>query len=197
MQKARWALDGGARVVQLRMKRTPLREGVRIAREVVEACQAAGAVCIINDRVDLVLLSDAHGVHLGEEDLPIAEARRLLGPSKLIGATVRDGPGARAASVQGADHVGLGPVFGTTTKQVAHPALGLEGLSRAVAQSPVPVVAIAGIGLENIREVALAGAHAAAVARDLLCASDPAERARALVEAFEQGASARRIRAQS
>lgn len=184
LQKVRWVLDGGARVLQLRLKRTALREAVSLCREAVALCRHAGAVCIVNDRVDLVMLSGAHGVHLGEEDLPVAEARRLLGPHILLGATVRHAEGARRALEQGADHVGMGPVFQTNTKVVTHPALGSEGLRREVRQSPLPVVAIAGIGLHNIREVAAAGAHAAAVASDLLCADDPVARTRALVEAF-------------
>ncbi len=192
-QKAGWALEGGARVLQLRLKRTVMRDAVPLCREIVALCRAAGAVLIVNDRVDLALVCEADGVHLGDEDLPVREARRLLGPSRLVGATVRGAAGARRAQEEGADHVGMGPVFATRTKTVDHPALGLEGLRREVAASPLPVVAIAGIGLANIREVAAAGAHAAAVASDLLCAPDPAERARALCIAFGEGSAAVRI----
>jgi thiamine-phosphate pyrophosphorylase len=194
VHKAAWALEGGARVLQLRMKRTPVREALAASREVLAACRASGAVLIINDRVDLALLSEADGAHLGDEDLPVAEARRLLGPSRLVGATVRDAAGARRAAQAGADHVGLGPIFGTTTKAVAHPALGLHGLAREVALCPLPVVAIAGITVRTIAEVARAGAHAAAVAGDFLCAPDPAGQARALCAAFEAGAARRSIR---
>ncbi len=101
-QKAAGLLAGGAKVVQLRMKRTPLREAVAVAREVVAACRRAGAVCLVNDRVDLALLSGAHGVHVGDEDLPAEEARALLGPEALVGVTVRGLEDACAAREAGA-----------------------------------------------------------------------------------------------
>ena len=186
--KAKWALDGGAKTLQLRMKKTPLRQALAAAREIVSACRQVGAVCLINDRVDLALLSDAHGAHVGDDDLPVADARMLLGPQRLLGATVRNADGAKAAKAAGADHVGMGPIFLTTTKQVAHPPLGPEGLRREVLASPLPIVAIAGIGHHNIEEVAKAGAHAAAVGSDLLCAADPTERARLLRQAFDAAA---------
>ncbi len=187
LTKAQWALDGGAKTLQLRMKQTPLRQALAAARDVVRACRAKGAVCIINDRVDLALLCGADGVHVGDEDLPVEDARMLLGPERLVGVTVRGADGAKAAKEAGADHVGMGPIFVTTTKRVPHPPLGLQGLRREVARSPLPVVAIAGIGLANIREVAIAGAHAAAVGGDLLLAEAPAERARLLCQSFDEG----------
>jgi thiamine-phosphate pyrophosphorylase len=181
-------LTGGARVVQLRMKRTPMREALAAAREVVAACRRAGAVCLVNDRVDLALLSGAHGVHVGDEDLPPEAARQLLGPEGLVGVTVRDVAGARAAREAGADYVGLGPVFGTTTKQVAAPVLGLEGFAAVVRESPLPVVGIGGVKLENIAQLAATGAHGGAVASDVLLAEDLAERVRRLSAAFDRGA---------
>ncbi|TQF09660.1 thiamine phosphate synthase [Myxococcus llanfairpwllgwyngyllgogerychwyrndrobwllllantysiliogogogochensis] len=185
--KAERMLAGGARVVQLRMKRTPVREALSVAREVVRLCRRAGAVCLLNDRVDLALLADADGVHVGDEDLPAEAARALLGPGRLVGVTVRDAEGARAAREAGADYVGVGPVFGTTTKQVPAPVLGLEGLARVVTDSPLPVVGIGGVGLENVGRVAASGAHGAAVVSDVLLAQDLAERVRLLTAAFERG----------
>ena len=174
--------------MQLRMKRTPLREALAAAREVVAACRRAGAVCLVNDRVDLALLSDAHGVHVGEEDLPPEAARELLGAQRLVGATVRDLEGARAARAAGADYVGLGPLFGTTTKQVNAPVLGLEAFADVVRASPLPVVGIGGVTLENIARVAATGAHGAAVASDALLAPQVSERVSLLVAAFDRGA---------
>ncbi|NTX12080.1 thiamine phosphate synthase [Myxococcus sp. CA056] len=185
--KAERMLAGGARVVQLRMKRTPVREALSVAREVVRLCRRASAVCLLNDRVDLALLADADGVHVGDEDLPAEAARALLGPGRLVGVTVRDAEGARAAREAGADYVGVGPVFGTTTKQVPAPVLGLEGLARVVTDSPLPVVGIGGVGLENVGRVAASGAHGAAVVSDVLLAQDIAERVRLLTAAFERG----------
>lgn len=181
-------LAGGARVVQLRMKRTPMREALAAAREMVAACRRAGAVCLVNDRVDLALLSGAHGVHVGDEDLPPEAARELLGPEALVGVTVRDAAGARAAREAGADYVGLGPVFGTTTKQVNAPVLGLERFAAVVRECPLPVVGIGGVKLENIAGLAAAGAHGGAVASDVLLAEDLAERVRVLGAAFDRGA---------
>lgn len=191
--KAARLLEGGARLLQLRMKHTPLREALAAARAVVRAAHASGALVLVNDRVDLALLSGADGVHVGEEDLPPEAARALLGPARLVGVTVRSAEGARAARAAGADHVGLGPVFATRTKAVAAPALGLARLAEEVRASPLPVVAIGGVGLANIAEVAAAGAHCAAVASDALLARDVAEQVRALIAAFDRGLAAARV----
>jgi thiamine-phosphate pyrophosphorylase len=186
-EKAARLLAGGARVLQLRMKRTPPREALAAAREVVAACHRAGALCLLNDRVDLALLSGADGVHVGDEDLPPEAARELLGPARLVGVTVRNAAGARAAKAAGADYVGLGPVFGTATKQVPAPVLGVEGFAAVVRDCPLPVVGIGGVGLANIARVAAAGAHGAAVASDALLAPDIAEQVRRLSTAFDTG----------
>ncbi len=186
-EKAARLLAGGARVVQLRMKRTPIKEALAAAREVVAACRRAGAVCLLNDRVDLALLAGADGVHVGDEDLPPEAARELLGPGRLLGVTVRGLADAHAARAAGADYVGLGPVFGTTTKQVAAPVLGLRGFEAVVRESPLPVVGIGGVKLENIADLAATGAHGGAVASDALLAEDIAERVRRLAAAFDRG----------
>ncbi|RKH30609.1 thiamine phosphate synthase [Corallococcus sp. CA031C] len=188
VEKAERLLAGGARVLQLRMKHTPPREALAAARAVVARCRQAGALCLLNDRVDLALLADAHGVHVGDEDLPPEAARELLGPGRLVGVTARGTQGARAALAAGADYVGVGPLFGTTTKQVQAPVLGLEAFQRVVADSPLPVVGIGGVGLSNIARVAATGAHGAAVVSDALLAQDIAERVRQLAAAFDRGA---------
>lgn len=177
---ARAVIAGGAGVLQLRLKRHTDRDALALARDVV----SLGRCVIVNDRVDLALLSGAAGVHLGDEDLPIAAARRVLGPNALIGATTRDLAGIRRAAAEGANHVGLGPIFVTATKQVPHAPLGVDGLAAVVRESPLPIVAIAGIGLDTIGAVARAGAHCAAVAGALLQAGDLQARAAALQAAF-------------
>lgn len=181
---ARAVFAGGAGVVQLRLKRHSDRDALALARDVVALAAATRARVLVNDRVDLALLSGAHGVHLGDDDLPVAAARALLGPDALIGATTRSLAGIRAAADAGADHVGLGPVFATSTKPVPHALLGLDGLAQIANASPLPVVAIAGITLQNVGAVARAGARAAAVASDLLRADDLCAHAAALVAAF-------------
>ncbi|HEY8206001.1 MAG TPA: thiamine phosphate synthase [Myxococcaceae bacterium] len=182
-------LSGGIRVVQLRLKRTPARAAVAACRAAVERCRAAGALCLVNDRVDWALLSGAGGVHLGDEDVPPEDARALLGPSRVVGVTARDAAMAQAAARAGADYVGVGPVFPTATKQVNAPVLGLERLAAVARESPLPVVAISGIGLANVEAVAAAGARMAAVVSELLRAGDVPERARALAARFDLGRS--------
>lgn len=190
-EKAARLLAGGARTIQLRLKRTPMREAAPLARRLSERCRELGAVLLINDRVDLCLVSGAHGVHLGDEDLAVRDARALLPEDAIVGATVRDLAGAQQASLDGASYAGIGPLFVTHTKTVGAPPLGLEALAQIAAASPLPLVAIAGITLANIGEVAATGVHAAAVISDLLCAEDIAQRAGALEAAFTLGASGR------
>lgn len=183
-RKAAAVIEGGARVLQLRLERTTDRLALPIIREVVELARAREVVVIVNDRVDLALLGGAHGVHLGADDLPVDEARRLLGKEALIGATCRTLADIETAMAGGADHVGLGPIFATRTKDVAHAPLGLEAFATIARASPLPVVGIAGVSLSTIGEVAKAGAWCAAVAADLLNAEDIAGQARALQAAF-------------
>ena len=193
LAQAEALLSGGVRVLQLRLKRTPGAAALALARQAVAMAHAAGAVLLINDRADWALLAGADGVHLGEEDVRPEEARQLLGPAALVGMTVRSAREAQAARAAGADYVGLGPIFPPGSKQVAAPLLGLEGLRQVVAESPVPVVAIGGIGLASMRAVARAGAHGAAVVSDLLCAKDIAGRVRLLEEEFLRGVAERGI----
>lgn len=188
--------EGGARVVQIRWKGGGARAILEAARAALPRVHAQGAALVINDRPDIALLAGADGVHMGAEDLPVDEVRRWVGERLRIGATVRNLAEARAAAEAGADHVGFGPVFTTTTKEVDAPPQGLEALREVAAGSPIPVVAIAGIGAGNIAEVAAAGAHAAAVGAALARGEgdDPpgslegvVERARDLARRFEAG----------
>ncbi|MGO9829087.1 MAG: thiamine phosphate synthase [Myxococcaceae bacterium] len=193
LAQAEQLLRGGARVLQLRLKRTAGGAALALVRQVTEKAHAAGAVLLVNDRVDWALLAGADGVHLGEEDLPVEEARRLLGRTALVGVTVRNARSARAAQAAGADYVGLGPIFPPRSKQVDAPLLGVEGLGKVVADSPLPVVAIGGIDVSSIRAVARAGAYAAAVVSDVLGAKDIAQRVQRLQEEFLRGVEERGI----
>jgi thiamine-phosphate pyrophosphorylase len=185
--KALAAVQGGAQVLQLRLKRASDRQALRTVREVVALARERQVPVIVNDRVDLCLAGGAQGVHLGADDLPPAVARALLGPEALLGVTARSLEDIAAAAAEGADHVGLGPIFPTTTKAVDAPALGLAGFAAIAARSPLPVVGIAGVSLDTIGQVAAAGAWCAAVGRDLLLADDLAARARQLQAAFSAG----------
>jgi thiamine-phosphate pyrophosphorylase len=189
-EEARAAMAGGARVVQVRMKGAPAGEVLAATRRIV-ALAAGRALVLVNDRADLALLGGADGVHLGDEDLPVAEARRLLGPDLLVGRTTRTLEEARAAIRDGADHVGYGPIFPSRTKPLAIPPRGLDGLRGVAAALGAPVVAISGIDLGNVAEVARAGAACAAVVEAVFGGADPAERAARLAAAFEAGRSGR------
>jgi thiamine-phosphate pyrophosphorylase len=189
-EEARAAVEGGAGVVQVRVKDAPAGEILRVAREIV-ALAAGRAIVLVNDRADLALLAGADGVHVGDEDLPPAEARRLVGPDLLVGRTTRTLAEARAAIAEGADHVGFGPIFETRTKTLAVPPRGVEALREVAAALGAPVVAIGGISAGTIGAVAGAGAAAAAVVGAIFGAGEPLENARTLAAAF---AAARRAR---
>ncbi len=186
-QQARVLARAGVRVAQVRCKRAQGRAGWEAVREAVRVLRDAGVVALVNDRVDWAILSGADGVHLGDEDLPPADARHLLGAGPLVGVTVRSAAGARQAAEAGASYVGLGPVFATRTKEVPAPVLGLERLRREVRESPLPVVAIGGIGLDSVTEVARTGVHGVAVLSDLWAGGDPASRIEALQRGFLLG----------
>ena len=177
----------GVRVAQVRCKRSTGRAAWEAVRDAVALLRRSGVVTLVNDRVDWALLSGADGVHVGDEDLPPADARRLLGPGRLVGVTVRGASGAREAAAAGASYVGLGPVFATRTKEVPAPALGLERLRHEVAGSPLPVVAIGGIGLETVTAVARTGVHGVAVLSDLWAGGNPVARVEALQCGFLLG----------
>lgn len=181
---ARAAFAGGASTVQIRLKTAGSGE---LLRAVEAAVTLRAGLVIVNDRADIAAMADADGVHLGDEDIPTPDARALVGPERLIGRTCRTLESARQAIAEGADYVGFGPVFATRTKVVDAEPRGLETLAAVARGLGAPVVAIAGIGLENIAAVARAGARAAAVASDLFGQGDVAGRARALATAFASG----------
>ncbi|HEY6005708.1 MAG TPA: thiamine phosphate synthase [Anaeromyxobacter sp.] len=189
-EEARAAVEGGACAVQVRVKDAPAGEVLDVARRVVGIARGR-ALVLVNDRADLALLSGADGVHVGDEDLPVPEARRLLGPERLVGRTCRTLEEARAAVAAGADHVGYGPVFASRTKPLSLPPRGIAALSEVCARLGAPVVAISGIDVTNVGEVAGAGAACAAVVEAIFGKGDARENAARLAEAFESGRSAR------
>jgi thiamine-phosphate pyrophosphorylase len=189
--QARLLALAGVGVAQVRCKRALGRAGWTSVKDAVAVLRAAGVLTLVNDRVDWALLSGADGVHVGDEDLPPGEARRLLGPDRVLGVTVRGAAGAREAAAAGATYVGLGPVFATRTKEVPAPVLGLERLRAEVQASPLPVVAIGGIGLETVTAVARTGVYGVAVVSDLWVGGDPAVRVEALQRGFLLGETGR------
>lgn len=149
----RAALKGGAGIIQLRDKSTPMRELVAVARIMRLLTREKGALLIMNDRLDLAQLCEADGVHLGPDDCPLADARRLLGPHHLLGASCGTVDEALAAREAGADYIGVGAVFPTGTKTDAGTAIGLDGLRQVAGATDLPVAAIGGITELNIGSV--------------------------------------------
>lgn len=184
---ARMAIRGGADTIQFRSKDASMRVLIEQAAAVGEVCRESGVLFLVNDRVDLCLAVNADGVHLGADDMPVEIARRILGDSAVIGATIRGIEGLRAAETASADYVGLGPVFRTTSKSLPVEPLGLETVRRVAAEASIPVIGIAGIGVENASEVAAAGAHGIAVIGAVSRASDPETAARDLLASLDRG----------
>ncbi len=175
------ALAGGAPCIQLRAKDLPARPLLGEARAIRAAARDAGALFLVNDRLDVALAADADGVHLGQDDLPAARARRLLPPGRILGVSTHSLAQARRAVDDGADYIGVGPVFATATKDTGCAPLGLAGLAAIAGAVPVPVVAIGGIGPAEAPQVIHAGAMAAAVISALMAAPDIAGATRALL----------------
>ncbi len=169
---ARAALAGGADMIQLRDKAGDLRALLHQARAIRDLCRAAGALFIVNDRLDLALAARADGVHLGQEDLPAEAARRLLPPGGILGVSTHTREQAEAARAAGADYIGFGPMFPTGTKETGYTPRGLEALREIRAAVPLPILAIGGITLENVAAVIAAGATAPAVISAVVAAPD-------------------------
>jgi thiamine-phosphate pyrophosphorylase len=186
LEQAAAVVHGGATVLQLRVKDRPAAEVLELAGGLVDRARGR-ALVIVNDRADLAVLAGADGVHLGEEDLPVAAARAVVGPDLLVGRSTRTLAEARLALAEGADHVGFGPVFATGSKRIEAPPRGLAALEAVATGLGAPVVAIGGIGLEQMGPVAAAGAAAAAVIGALFDHGPPRPRAEALAAAFAAG----------
>jgi len=183
------ALRGGVDIVQLRIKDGSDDERiVAIASRYRRACEAAGALLIVNDRPDLALTAGADGVHLGQDDVAVQRAREIVGEQRLVGLSTHSAAQIAAAASAGVDYIGVGPVHATPTKP-GRPAVGLELVSYAARHSALPFFAIGGIEAANVVAVRDAGARRVAVVRSLTEAEDPELAARALRVAL--GAEAR------
>jgi len=178
---AREILGAGVRILQLRAKGAGSKEVLAASRAVKKAAVEYGALFIVNDRVDIALLAGADGVHLGQEDIPLIEARRLLGPDSVIGVSTHDSTEARAAQEEGADYISFGPVFPTSTKKDARPPRGLELLREVRKAVTVPIVAIGGVTEDNAAGVLGAGADSVAVISEILLSGDIPGKAVAII----------------
>ena len=180
IELARIYLDAGARVLQLRHKEASSAQFLTLADELVRHSRDCGAMVIVNDRADIALLSGAHGVHVGQDDLAVADIRRVLGAEAVVGLSTHDEAQIDEACSTTATYIAVGPIFGTATKDTGYSARGL-GLLRYAVRAGRPVVAIGGITVANARQVVDAGATGLAVITDLLN-GDPAARVRAFME---------------
>ena len=174
---------GGARFLQIRAKRSSSGALLAMCEQVVALARTAGATVIVNDRADIARLARADGIHVGQDDLEPATARRILGGSAIIGLSTHSMEQVRAAARAPVDYVAVGPVFGTTTKDTGHESVGTALVSEARSVmdqegNARPIVAIGGITLERAVNVLRAGATSVAVISDLLATGDPEARVR-------------------
>ena len=176
------AVAGGVTMVQLREKDAPTGEFVALAKRLKALLAPLGVPLIINDRVDVALAADADGVHIGQSDMAYADARRLLGPDKIIGLSVENFHDLEVANGLDVDYIGISPVYGTPTKTDTAQPFGLEGLRRAVEMSAHPTVAIGGMNAQTIGEVMQAGTDGVAVVSAICSAPSPREAARELLQ---------------
>jgi thiamine-phosphate pyrophosphorylase len=177
--------DSGINVVQLREKAASSRRFFDDVLYLVELAEPRGIRAIVNDRTDLVFLSAAQGVHLGQEDLPVEEARRILGRGRIIGQSTHSLPQALEAQNSSADYVAIGPVFQTSTKENPDPVVSREELIEIRKRISKPLVAIGGITTDNVSELFECGIDSVAVIRDLLFADDFAKKVSAFLQLWE------------
>jgi thiamine-phosphate pyrophosphorylase len=182
---ARQCARGGATLVQLRDKLSATRAMIEEARAIKKALADSGVPFVVNDRVDVAMAADADGVHLGQDDMAVEDARRLLGPDAIVGLSIKSVAEAEAAPLALIDYVGSGGVYITASKQQNNPPIGPAGLARIIAalrcRAPdLPVCGIAGIDANNAGEVIAAGADGVAIISALSLTPDPAVAARTL-----------------
>ncbi len=183
------ALANGVTAVQLRAKHFTDSDMLALARELARLCRARGALFLLNDRVDIALASGAGGVHLGVDDLPVDDARRLLGPRAVIGFSPETDQQAQEARGHGADYLGVGPVVATASKDDAGQPIGLDGLRRRVALAGIPVIGIGGITPANYADVLATGAVGAAVISAILRSPNPGHAALAFLDARDMASA--------
>ncbi len=188
----RMAAEGGAAAVQIREKDLPTRPFVEEALRIRALLDAFGIPLIINDRLDVALASGAAGLHLGQDDMPYAVARRILGPKALIGLSVETWKDVERAEDLDVDYLGVSPVFATPTKTDTKEPWGLEGLARIRAYTRHPLVAIGGLNAGNAAAAARAGADAVAVVSAVCAAADPREASRDLARILAAALAERR-----
>ena len=178
------ALDAGAPAIQLRAKEASARDLAAVARSLRPVVRAAGALFFVNDRLDVALAVGADGVHLGPDDIPVRDVRSVVPEDFLVGYSTDDPDEAARAEADGADYLGSGTVYATTSKSDPGEAIGISGLQRVVEAVSIPVVGIGGITPARAADVAASGASGAAVIGAVMAATDPGLAVRALMAPF-------------
>ncbi len=182
---AKAALDGGATVIQLRDKTANTHDLVKEGLALRALTRERGALLIVNDRIDVALAVDADGAHVGQEDMPAALARQLLGPERMLGVSAGNIAEATAAVAAGADYLGVGPIYATSSKADAGQPVGPHLLAAIASRFSIPQVAIGGITIHNAREVIHAGATGIAVITAVVHAEDITDAAHQLIEILD------------
>ncbi|SHG37752.1 thiamine-phosphate diphosphorylase [Thermosyntropha lipolytica DSM 11003] len=185
VEKILQAVAGGVTIVQLRAKKLPDRDFYQLAQKIKEVLSPLAIPFIVDDRIDIALAVDADGVHLGQKDLPVKVARHLLGSQKIIGLTANRREEALSGEKEGADYLGIGPVFPTSTKENPAPVIGPDRFKALISQLVLPVVAIGGINPERALELKTSGAAGIAVSSFILQNPDPEKAACLLMKAWK------------
>ncbi len=186
------AVESGCRIVQYREKNKSTQEMVHEASEIKRICSDR-AIFLVNDRIDVALAVDADGIHIGQDDMPIDIARELLGSDKIIGLSVHDRDEAVQAEKKGADYVGLGPVFDTSTKKDAGKGVGPSRIREVKAAITVPVVAIGGINKENCSSVIENGADSLVAISAVICSDDVKKETKLFIDLIREIKNHRKI----
>ena len=182
---ARQLMQAGVRLLQYRNKGAGARELLAESRAIADAARSTGCAFFVNDRPDVAWLAGADGVHVGQEDLAVEQAREVMGAERWVGVSTHDLEQFEHAAASSADYIAVGPIFPTSSKTNPDPVVGLELLRHARPLTRKPIVAIGGITLERAPEVIAAGADSVAVISGILKAGDPATRARGYIEILE------------
>jgi thiamine-phosphate pyrophosphorylase len=177
--------EAGVRLLQYRNKSASARRYLESSRELAEALRPHGMSFLVNDRPDVALLAGASGVHVGQDDLDVEQARRVLGREKFVGVSTHNLEQFERAAASSADYIAVGPVFGTSSKANPDPVVGVEFIRKTRALSDKPIVAIGGISVERAASVIEAGADSVAVISGILTAPNPAQRARQYMDTLE------------
>lgn len=178
-------VDAGVRLLQFRAKALPAREYLQTATQLARITRSAGLTFFVNDRPDIAYLAQADGVHVGQEDLSVEQARSIVGPDRWVGVSTHNREQFVQAAATSADYVAIGPIFATTSKANPDPVVGLDLLRDLRPLTKKPIVAIGGIRLEHAAEVIEAGADSVAVISDILKAPNPAQRARQFIHRLD------------